>query len=134
MEENRKIKEVMKGEEKGRERRGSTGNIEEMWKRKREQMGKEEEEKMIFRPEKKLPRSPMAERMERGRGDERIDWIKELKDELKLEMREGMKEIKEIVKDQGKEIRTEIEKMKKQLKLGEEIWRKEREVMEKRIM
>jgi len=134
MEEGRKIIETMRGEEKGRERRGSTGNIEEMWKRKREKMEKEDEEKMIIRPEKKLPRSPQEERMEGGRGDDRIDWIKDLKDELKLEMREGMKEIKEIVKEQGKEIRTEIEKMKKQLKLGEEAWRKEREVMEKRIV
>jgi len=133
MDENRKTKEILKGEEKGKERRGSTGNIEELWKRKREQMEKEEEEKMIFRPEKKLPRSPQAERMKGRREDERMDWIKELKEELKLEMREGMKEIKEIVKEQGKETRIEIEKMKMQLKLGEEIWRKEKEVMEKRI-
>jgi len=122
-----------RGEETGWERRGSTGNIEEMWKRKRELMEREEDEKTIFRAKKQLQRSPQGERIIRERGGEKNEWIKMMKEELKKEMREGMREIKEMIKEQGKEIRGKIEEMKKQLKQGEENWRKEKETMGKRI-
>jgi len=44
---------------KGRERSESMGNIEEMWKRKREEMDRSrEEEEAVFRSSKKTFRSP----------------------------------------------------------------------------
>lgn len=48
---------IRKEEGKVGERRGSTGNIEELWKRKRELIEKEEEDTYVFRV-KKAQRSP----------------------------------------------------------------------------
>lgn len=44
-------------EEKGIERRENTGNIDELFKRKKEKMEIKKEEKMIFEAWKKLQRS-----------------------------------------------------------------------------
>jgi len=82
----------------------------------------------------KITKIITGRKTERGRGGEENEWIKMMREDVKREMREGMREIKEIIKEQGKEIRGEIEKMKKQLKQGEENWRKEKETMGKRIM
>lgn len=50
-------RETEEGEEKGIERRENTGNINELFKRKKEKMEIEKEEKMIFEAWKKLQRS-----------------------------------------------------------------------------
>jgi len=46
-------------------------------------MEREEEEKTIFRAEKKLQRSSQGERIMKERGGEENEWIKMIREELK---------------------------------------------------
>lgn len=127
-----KVAKIGIGEGIGRERRGSTGNIEELFKRKRDLMERGEEQEMAFRVGKKVQRSPQAGTREKA--EEEKSWMNEIKEEWKIEMREGIKEVKEIVKEQGRETRKELEEMRKQLRDREERWEKEKKEMEKRIV
>jgi len=104
-----RVKEL-EGEEQERgrrERRGSTGNVD-LIKRKREEI---ESEKWAFNRSKKVQRSPQKEGKEIT-GDER-SWIEEIKNEVKAEMREGIKEMIEIMREQGREIRQEVEDLRR---------------------
>jgi len=71
-------------EKKVAERRGSTGNIEEMWKRKREKMEEGEwekwgEEGWAFKEGKRVMRSPQKGVVEGEGGEGR--WWKEIKED-----------------------------------------------------
>lgn len=108
----------------GRERRGSMGDIEEHFKRKRN-----EEEEDIFKKSRKVGRSPT--------GKEEGGLMKEMFRELREELREGLKgvreEIREVAEGQKDAMRKEVEKMKDDLKVREEKWNREREEMRGRI-
>jgi len=126
---------------RGGERSGSVGSIDELWKRKREEMergeDRKEEEEWAFRSGKKVQRSPQkVSMMELGKGEERIGWDG-IKEDWKKEMRDVLREVKnelmEEMRGQGREIREELEKLKRQLKEKEEKWEKEKINMEGRI-
>lgn len=124
-----RVKEL-EGEEQERGRResgGSTGNVDLM-KRKREEI---ESEKWAFNRSKKVQRSPQKEGKEIT-GDER-SWIEEIKNEVKAEMREGIKEMVEIMREQGREIRQEVEDLRRIMEEREKKWMKEKEEMEEKI-
>jgi len=76
-EEGKKWLKIGKEGRRGGERSGSVGSIDELWKRKREEMEKgeygKEEEEWAFRSGKKVQRSPQkVSMMESGRWEERI--------------------------------------------------------------
>lgn len=136
-----------------KERRGSTGNIEEILKRKRETMEQSSENgevENIFRKNRKMVRSLGKERAGEGEiGDgareddckgEKADSVLEV---VKNEIREGLRGVREEMKEMIKtmdgvlrgrldEMRREIEEIK-ELKLKEEEWGKGRKLMRERI-
>jgi len=119
----------------GRERRGSTGSLEDYRKRKREMQREEGENKEdIFKRNNRTQRSPPG-------GDNRerdvVGMFKEWKEELKREMREGMrgikKELRKITEKQKEELKREMEGIREELAIKEEIWRREKEEMRVRM-
>lgn len=137
----------------GRVRRGSEGNLEDLWKRKREALGEGGgEEQWMFKAGKKVQRSPQESpkgRHEREEGSERREerggeeWREELR-KVGREMNEGFKsaveEMKEIMKGMKKALLGEIEGMrkeigglKKEMREKQEEWRKEKEGLEERV-
>jgi len=123
---------------KSKERRGSTGSIEEYTKRKRQLVGERErgegEKKDLFKRSNIMIRSPP----EKGsRGEDMSELLKEWREEMKKEMREGMRGIREEVRktgeEQREELRREVERMRKELGIREEKWKKEREEFKERI-
>jgi len=119
----------------GKERRGSTGSIEDYRKRKREMQREEGENKeVIFKRSNRTKRSPPG-------GDDREEdmagMFKEWKEELKREMREGMRGIKEelrkIAEEQKEEMKREMEGIREELAIREEAWRREKEEMRVRM-
>lgn len=63
--------------------------------------------------------------------------MKELKEELKGELREGLgrvrREIREVAEEQKKAMKLELEKIKEDLEKREERWKIERKEMKERI-
>jgi len=143
---------------RGRERGGSLGNIEDLFKRKRaegeegKEMGKKED---IFKKSNITARSPRKEKIEGGKmrmennGEEGgwkeilLGWRGEMMKEMMKEIR-GMKdwkediramkeEVKEGIREQGKMLRDEVEKVRRELREQEERWMKEREELRRRI-
>ncbi|CAL1672140.1 unnamed protein product [Lasius platythorax] len=120
--------------------RSSCGKIEEMLNRKREQSGEGRGGEDIFKSSKKTPRSPEKGRMEsEGELWEILGGWKEEIEDVAKEMR-GMKgwreeirmmkeEVKEGIKEQGRLMREEIEKLRKEFREGERKWREEKEEM-----
>lgn len=105
----RKGSGVAKGGEEGG-RRGSTGMMGEMWKRKREK-----EEEIGFMKSRRTVRSPV-------KGEEAGREMESLFEGMRKEIRGGFKEVKE-----------EIEGLKKEMRRREEIWEKEKQEMRDRI-
>jgi len=99
---------------KSKERRGSTGSIEEYTKRKRqmwEEREGEREKENIFKRSNIMKKSPT----ERGiNGKDMSELFKEWREEMKRKMREGMRGIKEEVRkvgeEQKEELRREVER------------------------
>jgi len=97
-EKGRKWIKIGKKERRGGKRSGNVGNIDELWKRKREEMekgkDKKEEEEWAFKSEKKVQRSPQKIiMMESGKGEERMGW-EGIKEDWKKEMKEILREVK----------------------------------------
>lgn len=114
--EKNRVAKLIEGEEETniRERRGSTGNLD-LIKRKREEMEEDGEERLSLI--KKVQRS-----LRKGTG-----WVEEIKEELKKELKNGIEEMKEMMKEQMMETKIEIEGMKRKHKEKEEKWQKEKE-------
>ena len=111
---------------KGRERSESVGilNLEDLWKRKRDELDKSGGED-IFKRSKKTPRSPRAE-AEAGEKELR-EVIKEMRDEF----RSMLGGIREDFKEQGRRLSEEIEKLRKDFGEREKRWGEEREELRK---
>ncbi|KMQ89063.1 hypothetical protein RF55_11345 [Lasius niger] len=114
-EEKKRVGRPKKVEELGKERRGSTGCLEEFWKRKRG--GTEEEE--IEEEDWSLKRSKKVEGLqESGR-------------------RLGREELEEMIEVMGEKwmrrISDEMEKMREELQQREEKWREEKREMKEKI-
>lgn len=115
-----------------RERSASAGNIleiNEMWKRKREQLekqGTEEREERIFQKSKLVIRSPGQKTEE---STELVKLITEMREDIKREMRE----IREDVKGHGGEVKEEIAKIKEEMRKEKEKARQEKEETERRL-
>jgi len=119
----------------GRERRSSTGCLEEYGKRKREMSGEEGGSKEeIFKRSIRTTRSPP-----RGedREEEMVGRMNEWKEEIKRELREGMRgvkeEIRKIAEEQKEELKREMEGLREELAVKDEMWRREREEMRVRM-
>ncbi|KMQ94741.1 hypothetical protein RF55_5094 [Lasius niger] len=135
----RKLSGAGRGGRKGGERSGSIGSIEELWKRKREDMeGKEgirKQEEWAFRGGKRLQRSPEKETIaglekeKRGWDVIKEEWMREMK-RLLMEANE---KLKEEMRGQGRVIREELENLKSQMREKEEVWEKEREEMKGKV-
>lgn len=133
-------------EEKGRS--GSYGNIEEMLRRKREEVGERKgTEGEVFSRSKKTTRSPELEKEKKEGMEEMMRLMREelremrkeikevsgWKEEVRTMRREIKEEVKEGIKEQGEKLTTEIEGMKREFREREERWRKERGELEKRV-
>lgn len=116
-----------------RERRDSVSgdSVEESTKRKREMIGDEAAE--IFKRSCKVGRSPGEKRWK----EEMRGMMKELREELRGEVREGMKgvsaELNRVTEVQKETLREEMEKIKNEWRDRERIWEKEREEFRERI-
>ncbi|KMQ91249.1 hypothetical protein RF55_8912 [Lasius niger] len=90
----RKLSGVGRGGRKGGERSGSVGSIEELWRRKREDMEEEEgirkQEEWAFRGGKRLQRSPEKETISDLEKEKR--WWDVIKKEWMREMKRILKE------------------------------------------
>ncbi|KAM0731211.1 hypothetical protein ACS0PU_002271 [Formica fusca] len=133
---------IMKGKvgAKGTERRGSTGNIEEMWKRKRELMeglgGKRAEEEMGIAKKGKIKGSPQKEIIKGG--EEEKSWLREMKEEWKKEMKDGIREIRKMLREELRghigDLKEEMEGLvKMRLNEREKLWEREREDLKKKV-
>lgn len=98
----------------GRERTASLGDINEMWRRKRER-GVEEggEEERLFRKSKLMQRSP-----EKKGGEESVETV--------------IREMREV-RDAIKEVAEQVQGIRKEMRKGEERWREEKAEMTERI-
>lgn len=85
----RKQQENLKGRLEARGRSGSQGNLEEIWKRKREESRGRIGKKDVFKNSKKAVRSPDAEKM----GEEMKEMLRKL---MREELGDVMKVIKEV--------------------------------------
>lgn len=83
----RKQQENLKGRLEARGRSGSQGNLEEIWKRKREESRGRIGEK-VFKNNKKAVRSPDAEKMGEG-----------MKEMLRKLMREELGDVMKVIKE-----------------------------------
>jgi len=87
---------------KSKERRGSTGSIEEYKKRKRQMLGVggkgEGEEMDIFKRSNIMEKSPPGRS---SKGEDMSALFKEWREEMKREMRKGMRGIREEVRKVG---------------------------------
>lgn len=133
-----------KVEDDKRRRCESMGNMEDLWKRKREDLeGKEEGEgemEDVFRKSRKMGRSPVKGMVgnEREMSEMMRGWKEDMEEIMKelrgmKEMREELKQIKggidEVVKEQGRMLREEMEDVKRIFKEKETRWKEEREEM-----
>jgi len=86
-----KIAELIGGEggSTGRERRSSLGNID-LARKKRERVEMEETERRIMSAIKRVQRSPV-----KG-----TNWMEEMREELKEELKIGIEEMKEMIRTQ----------------------------------
>jgi hypothetical protein len=114
-EEGKKVGRPKKVEELGRERRGSTGCLEDFWKRKRGEAGEEEVEE----EDGSLKRSKKVEGLQ--------DCGRRL----------GREEMEELIGIMGdnlmRKISEEMGKVREELRQREEMWREERREMKERI-
>jgi len=113
---------------KDRERSESIGSLDEIWKRKREEMEKSgEEEEGIFRECKKTPTSSGT-----GTVEGEKEWGNLMK-EMKMELRKVVEEIKDEIRDQKKLLQGELEEIRREFREQKEKWRKEGEQLKKGI-
>jgi len=113
-------------EKVGRVRGGSIGSLEDIWKRKRE----EEEEQFLFRKSKITPRSPgenKRKEKEEMRSEDERKGERDIKGTIKGMMKLCMKEWKAEVKMLREDLNEGIEKIGREMREREEIWRRERE-------
>lgn len=140
MEGKKGIAENLKEARKVREKCGSYGSIEEMWKRKREESMKEEkgENGGIFNKSRKTQRSPeMGKNREEGatgetkKGEEELGkWKKEMEGVMKEVMRMGLKEWKDEMKLMKEEMREGMKDLRmemKDIREREYRWKEEKE-------
>ncbi|KAM0727872.1 hypothetical protein ACS0PU_005341 [Formica fusca] len=109
--EDKTKKELLKT---GEVRRGSTGSLDEMWKRKREVIEREAGEKGgedvgEGRKGKRVQRSPV--RGLEGGGVGEMEWWREMKEEWKKELKEGLKGVKEEMRKEMQKDREMIGEM-----------------------
>lgn len=126
-----------------RERRGSTGGLEEFLRGKRGRVEEKGEEEVIFKTSKKTASSPTGRKLEDLESIIR-EWSKEIKEVLeeargirgiKEEMIK-MKDLREEVREQGSYVSREVEEMRreiKELREREEKWQGERRELKGRI-
>jgi len=105
---------------KDKERRGNTGSIEE-FKKKKEMLGDGEGVKEdIFKRSNKT--KIIAHNDDKGRN--MVQMLKEWKEKMKREMKEGMRgireEIKKIAEEQKEELKKEVEGIREELRAKEE--------------
>jgi len=105
------------------------GDIEEKIKRKWEAEGGREEEEGAFKKSNKVTRSPEGEK---GGED-----VREILREMGKEMREGLRgvkqEIREMAREQREALKEEINRVKEELRRREERWNKEKEDLKEKI-
>nr|XP_034194673.1 vicilin-like seed storage protein At2g18540 [Osmia lignaria] len=123
---------------------GSMSNLEEMWKRKREegneegpQKGKAEEERRqtsgwMFRESSLTGRSP-EKKKERREGEGGVGEIKELIKDLGKDLGGRMGRVEENMRALGNEVREEMEKLKEDTKRREAMWAEQKREMEGKI-
>ncbi|XP_029054196.1 golgin subfamily A member 6-like protein 6 [Osmia bicornis bicornis] len=123
---------------------GSMENLEEIWKRKREegseegtQKGKDDEGKKrtsgwMFKESNVTERSP-EKKKERREGVGEVGEIKELIKDLGRDLGEKMERVEENMRDLRKEVREEIEKLKEDSVRREKRWAEQKREMEGRI-
>nr|XP_034194845.1 GRB10-interacting GYF protein 2-like [Osmia lignaria] len=119
-------------------------NLEEIWKRKREEGNeegatkeKEEEGKRrtsgwMFRESSWTERSP-EKKKERREGEGGVGEIKELIKDLGKYLGERLGRVEENMKALGNEVRGEMEKLKEDTKRREAMWAEQRREMEGKI-
>lgn len=127
---------------KGKERRDSIGCIEEMWKRKREELEKSKEgEEEVFKRSKKTERSPVKEAERRKEGLE--NWMREMGGKFQSmmeEVREGFKkqekmtEMMEEMRREQKRQWSEWEKDRREMKEDLENLRSRIEIIEQKLI
>lgn len=105
-----KIIDLEKNETVGRERCASTGNLEDLMKRKREGgMSRGREEEDIFRRCKKTARSPEVERREERDREEEVErWREEVEEIMRGwmdEVKKTMEGVTERIKEQERWLR-----------------------------
>jgi len=105
------------------------GDIEEKMKRKWEAEGGGEEEEGAFKKSNKVTRSPEGKK---GGED-----VREILREMGKEMREGLRgvkqEIREMAREQREALKEEINRVKEELRRREERWNKEKEDLQEKI-
>ncbi|XP_024867531.1 golgin subfamily A member 6-like protein 22 [Temnothorax curvispinosus] len=118
--------------EKDRGRRGCTGStgstvtLEELWKRKREELDKSVEEKEdIFKRSNITARSPKTD-AEIG-----VRELREIIGEMREDFRSMREEFKKGFKEQSRKMIEEIKELRKKFREQEKRWREEREEMKK---
>jgi len=123
------------GNLKSKERRGSTGSLEDYRKKKREVQGEEREcSEDILKKSNKMLRSPIKRD---GKEGDLAEILKEWREEMKREMREGIRGIREDIRkmaeEQKEEIKREVEEIRGEIAVREENWRKERDELRERL-
>jgi len=126
-------KRVMgKGAKGLRERCGSVGSVEEMLKRKREDLKEDGREEWgdIFKRSNKTGRSPeqIGDKVEGTVGEMMAVWRREMEEVIR-----EMREVKEGIKEQGGELRREMEEMRREFREQERRWIEERGEMRRSI-
>lgn len=106
------------------ERAGSVGMIEDWLKRKRDELRRRGEIK-AFQKSRKIQRSPVKAKKEKGNLGLILQEIRA----LRLEGRKNREEVKEAVE----EMRKEIGEMKEKMRMEEGEWRKKRKEMRGRL-
>jgi len=119
-----------RGGRKEKERSMSFGNIEEMWKRKREETEEVRVEGEVFGRSKKTPRSPEGGGKKKQKTcDKEKEWVEEMR-RWRREMERAMKEV--VVKEMN-DWKEEFRQIKNELKGGlEELRKKMRKMKEKK--
>lgn len=131
-----------------RERAASSGNIEEYFKRKRQEIAKREQEELqIFQKRSKINRTPTKQnkegllRIDTKSKDQTVkteekdmEGLKKLMEEIKTQNNEMRQEMKDNYKEIKDEIKTNNEEMKllrDELKLCKAEWEKDKDKWEK---
>jgi len=107
----------------GRGRRGSGASIQELFKRKREELEKEVE---VFERSKKTARSPSEK-------DKNITRKEDFEDEEMDELKKLILSIRKDIKEDLREIKEENRMIREDFKRMREEWSREKEGMESRI-